>query len=124
MDQLNMIAKTPSLGDITLKVVWSSYSVEINHHKILNETYVAVLPDVVATLLVLDDFVILWFAAAEGDPAGLPAAHRLARAVEVDILVPVGRTVNTAALQPALLRTTNIYINIVGNNCGKIALVN
>ena len=52
-------------------------------------TYKGVFSDVISALLVLDDLGLLGFAAAEGDAARLPRAHRHARAVEVDVHVPV-----------------------------------
>ena len=52
-------------------------------------TYIGGFPDVVSALLVLDELVVLGLAAAEGHAAGLPRAHRLAAAVEVDVLIPV-----------------------------------
>ena len=53
------------------------------------QTHIVGFPDVVATLLVLDQLVVLRFAAAEGNTTGLPRPYSLAAAVEVNILVPV-----------------------------------
>ena len=53
------------------------------------QTHVVGFPDVVATLLVLDQLVVLRLAAAEGNTTGLTRPYSFAAAVEVNILVPV-----------------------------------
>ncbi len=51
-----------------------------------SNTYIVLFADVIAALLVLDNFVVLWFAAAEGNATGLARTHHRARTVEVDVL--------------------------------------
>ena len=52
-------------------------------------THIVVFPHIVATLLVLNNLIILRLAAAERNPTSLPGAHGLTRAVEVDVFVPI-----------------------------------
>lgn len=78
----------------------------------LDKTYVIRFSHVVTTLLVLDHVVLDGAAAREWDATRLATSFRHARAIKVNVHVPVLRTFDAAAFQPLLLDPINEILAI------------
>jgi len=64
---------------------------------------IVLLPDIIPTLLVLDQLIVFWLAATEWNAAGLTGTDSFAAAVKINILVPVRWSFDATALQPTFL---------------------
>ena len=74
-------------SDKIISLLHFPYRAQIEENKLY--TYKGIFSDIISALLVLDNFVLFWFAAAEGNTTSFAGANSHTRTVEINVHVPI-----------------------------------